>query len=1347
MAMKSFKKIMVSVERSILQAAGASRVADRPTVSQAGNATCRKHSRYFAGRTALANALCFSFLCFVILALAGCSSLKPQLGAISVTDPTISVTDPTGNAPGQLTTVIVNASANVSAAISNAGQNLGVDWSLTCAGSPNTIETKNVCGTLNAFHAGSGSNILYTAPAYVPIGGTVTLTATATSAPSESASVTLAILPQPVTIAWTVGFAPPAEMASGGSISLEGTVFNDPTAAGVNWSCAPVGSCGSFTPPQTSSYPSYTAETAYTAPATVPSDGIVVTVTATPTCESNPVNGYPVCASTASISAQINIISGSVSQQLIGVSVTLPPNSLQLGGSTPLTATVQNDSSTSSNDGVNWVLQSCDAGAGACGAISSTSCVASGVAPAPITTTCSSTYTAPSSIPANDASLSVAVTAISTDCLNNPNAAECSVGSTPTATAYITIAPTTIEQPATSVHFVPFAPSTLSVSNPSSPAPVNLIAVAANDSTNAGVEWSVACADAPTTADPLPCGGFLVTPSVPATLTTLAVPAVYSTTLPSVASGQTVGYLPPTAAPSNKTVTITAASVADSSYSAPATITITDNTTGFAGVNLTGRAMAGNFPVSGASVYLYEAGNTGYGSQASPLAISSNGGYSVSTGNDGSFTIPAGYTCVGPASLLYLVALYGTPQGAVQANPQLGLMTALGPCGNLNSTVSLVVNEVTTVATLWALAPFIAPGADSPYLFLGSSSANYNNGLANAFATVNNLVDITTGQALAYTPAGGVFPLPITTPPPANPAQFTTGVVPQAEIDTLADAIDTCAATSGGAPGDGSPCDAFFLAANTNSNPGYEPTNILQAVLGIAQNPGNPYGFDIRNPYPSYSGTPLYDLVFNPVNVGWTPPFNPTLLNPNLIPNGAPTDWSIALSYTGGGMEGGLEKKGTKGNSKLTGAGSIAMAIDASGNLWIANQSFSTVTELSNTGAALSPFSTDAIGGYGGFTNGGLNSPLDIAIDPFGSAWVLNGDSSLTELDSTGAPVICASAVPPPNPFCGGSALNSPFSYEGGSANKGVGLAIDGKGNLWVADGPPNGATSAGDVAEYAGFNGGVNVATGLPVTNGEPISASGQGYTALTDDINNSDPSDANPANPQAIAIDGKSNVWVLDKANYAAVELNGASGQLQLVDHGFNNGSPVLSPSQWGYTLAIDSKGNIFIPEIVDSTALFSDIFELYAPGSASDPNSIGKGQEIPPISACQSTPTLCISPPVDPPIAIDGSGNQWFVTQAGASENGIDPSFSLSEYSASGKLLNVNWIKNTTADGYGYVDPLSPLATPQSIAVDASGNVWLLIPGTPTSTVTEFVGVATPVVTPLSVGVQKNKLGAKP
>ena len=287
-------------------------------------------------------------------------------------------------------------------------------------------------------------------------------------------------------------------------------------------------------------------------------------------------------------------------------------------------------------------------------------------------------------------------------------------------------------------------------------------------------------------------------------------------------------------------------------------------------------------------------------------------------------------------------------------NPQLGLMTALGPCSNLNSSVPLIVNEVTTVASIWALAPFT--GAD--YAHIGSSSSNYTNGFANAFATVNNLVDITAGAAFSVTPAG-------------------YGTVPQAEINTLADAVNTCAATAGGAPGTAAPAapssrhrtsaprDWGFLA---NS-----PTSILQAVLEVAQYPSNLYSS------PS-SGAPLFNLV----------PPGQSAFQPG------PHRGSERLEHRAQ-LHGRRIGRLLAGQSAILGHGHRRL-----GQCLDREHRISSVTELSNPGAPLSPFTTGrTLASAGGFKGGGLNHPHQIAIDQQGNAWTLNSDSSLSELTLT----------------------------------------------------------------------------------------------------------------------------------------------------------------------------------------------------------------------------------------------------------------------------------------------------------------------------------------------------------
>src|ERR1700736_2933083 len=95
----------------------------------------------------------------------------------------------------------------------------------------------------------------------------------------------------------------------------------------------------------------------------------------------------------------------------------------------------------------------------------------------------------------------------------------------------------------------------------------------------------------------------------------------------------------------------------------------------------------------------------------------------------------------------------------------------------------------------------------------------------------------------------------------------------------------------------------------------------------------------------------------------------------------------------------------------------------------------------------------------------------------------------------------------------------------------------------------------------------------------------------------------------------------------------------------------------------------------------------------------------------------------------LAIDGLGNVWLVNSG---------SNSISEFLSTGR-------PQSGAAGYGN----SALSNPYRLAIDRSGSVWVANVGGPasTSTITQMVGVAAPVVTPLSLAIQNNALNQRP
>jgi hypothetical protein len=103
----------------------------------------------------------------------------------------------------------------------------------------------------------------------------------------------------------------------------------------------------------------------------------------------------------------------------------------------------------------------------------------------------------------------------------------------------------------------------------------------------------------------------------------------------------------------------------------------------------------------------------------------------------------------------------------------------------------------------------------------------------------------------------------------------------------------------------------------------------------------------------------------------------------------------------------------------------------------------------------------------------------------------------------------------------------------------------------------------------------------------------------------------------------------------------------------------------------------------------------------------------------------------------IAIDGAGNVWTTSDTTSFATGSPVvTSSMVELGNNGSLLS-----GTT--GLSVVST-SSLAYPVYDAVDSSGNVWVAMSS---SNIVQMVGAATPVVTPLSLGVRNNTLGTRP
>lgn len=520
------------------------------------------------------------------------------------------------------------------------------------------------------------------------------------------------------------------------------------------------------------------------------------------------------------------------------------------------------------------------------------------------------------------------------------------------------------------------------------------------------------------------------------------------------------------------------------------------------------------------------------------------------TDGAGAFSVPAGYPCPAASSQLYVVV-----RGASAANPAIVLAAPIGACNQLASGSQFAINEVTTVATAYGLGQFLSPGGN-----IGSSATN-TRGLSNAVATVASLANLTTG-----TSPGASFP--------AN------GSSPAARINSVANLLNTCTTATSAAG-----CGPLFSA--TTPSGGSAPNNTLDAALNLVRNPGS----NVAALYTQSTASTA---------------FTPAL-------TAAPSDWTMFLNYTGGGMNTptgvAVDAAGNvwvasyhSAVSEFSPAGtpifpngvtsgglfnSYGLAIDAQNNVWIPNEDstntgvnggYGSVTVLSSTGQLLS--------GAAGFTAGGIAYPVAIAIDTNRTAWVIDyWNGHLTLLSSTGQPLSGATGYSSPelifpvslaidanhnawlgNSYGGAVVKVSPDGSQFTSYSCcfwAGGIAIDQRGYVWVAN-------YRGDsISQLAG--------------DGTVISS---GYS---DNL-------ASISHPQGIAIDGSGHVWVTNILGSSITELAGsaASSPGQILsptagwarDAGFNH----------GWAVAIDASGNLWVVNY--TTNILTEIVGLATP-----------------------------------------------------------------------------------------------------------------------------------------------------
>jgi sugar lactone lactonase YvrE len=518
---------------------------------------------------------------------------------------------------------------------------------------------------------------------------------------------------------------------------------------------------------------------------------------------------------------------------------------------------------------------------------------------------------------------------------------------------------------------------------------------------------------------------------------------------------------------------------------------------------ITGSVHGGQPPVAGGHVYLFAVGVTGYSSantsllnpSVSGVQSDTTGGYVLSDAN-GNFGITGDYTCPTTTDTpVYVLVLGGNPGLSSGTNPNLALMASLGSCDVLKAnaaTTSVSVNEVTTVASVFALAPF-ATGSGIAF----STSAYNLIGLTTASQTVRNLVDETTGTALAAGPQ-------------------SIGIMPQSKINSLADSLEGCINSSGGTAGDHTGCGNLFAASTVN---GVAPTNTVLATLNIAM-------------HPTQNVETIFDLAPS------VSAFAPQLPS-------APSDWTMPIVYQGGGI-----------------ATPQAIAIDMSGNAWVANAKNS-IVEIS---AGIASF----ISGPGGYTAGGLDGPVSIAVDNSDKIWIANCADTCT---GSGAASSLSRYLP------SGTTIAAQ-NFTAGGLNTTYAVAPTPSNTVWAANTFSSSLTLVDNIGVPLSGNGYIASAMLFPTAlavdpggNGWAISPAQNSLVVFNPSgvIQTASYSGAGLNNPVAIALDHSSNAWI---PNLGTDSLSVIAGGSPMTGSPFSGGG-LHKPN----SIAIDGSGNAWI------------------------------------------------------------------------------------------------------------------------------------------------------------------------
>jgi len=812
-------------------------------------------------------------------------------------------------------------------------------------------------------------------------------------------------------------------------------------------------------------------------------------------------------------------------------------------------------------------------------------------------------------------------------------------------------------------------------------------------------------------------------------------------------------------------------------------------------IGISGVVHGGQQPLYNAVVNLYSAGTTGYGTGSTLLATTNtdqNGNFvfapgSSATGEDSGTT--SAWSCQSTTSQIYLTAVGGGPYpggGTFVNNPASVLLAPLGQCSTISSSTSVVINELTTVAAVYALSPYINPGTVAGSESIGTSSTTQGTtGINNAVSTIANMVWVTG-------PGNGgiVTPAPTYTGTATTVSGVTvTATANSAKIITIANILAACINSSG--PSSVSCANLFGAAtppplAAVNSYGSTQSSSFtfstaqdtMQAAYYMATNP-----IDAGAAYScSPTATPATNLqcLFNVASS--TSPFQTGLST-------APNDWTIGITYSS-------TSSCPSPSTALFLNGPYASAVDASGNFWFINAAAPTGTGVAASFGEISPTGQPLFCGGAGST--AFTTGRGITIDPAGNVWASFGSSAKLEVVTAGATsqISCATPIKPygivsdgnGNIFYSpGTSSNALYVFPSGSANTSscnastttewltTGytptdttaspyIVADGLGRIWF--GQPTTANQAVILYPQAASITAYSV-TGAVVTF-TAANTFTLGQTATVTGLTTAEGLVLDHQNYLITAVTSTTFSAATTAATIASTTDAGTAFAAVPAASGYT-ADTAFSLTGTAYGIAVDNNNYGYFGTTCCNTTSDELFNKVTAPATSSTaPTKSASGEFFAGSTGIRS-------------IAVDGAANVWFgafYPEVGTTFPSPTDIYGVGEFTTTGSGTTATFTALSPSGtspgancnsagtppqcpvGGGFQDP-NFLAS-YGIAIDPSGNVWVPNGGgsvaasaTATTTTTEYygtsitelIGAGVPVVTPTALGLKNGTQGTKP